>query len=182
MQYTWGLILYYGVSLAGYWAYGSQVSVYLPEQLSGPKWVKVLINAAVFLQNIISQHMFLQPVHEALDTKFLDLNESTYSKENLKRRLLLRILLFSGNTLVAAAIPFMGDFVNLLGSFTLVPLTFIFPSMIFLKVKWKTAKPQKKAWHWLIIFVFFIIGVLTTISAVRSVVKHIQQYHFFADA
>jgi proton-coupled amino acid transporter len=28
----------------------------------------------------------------------------------------------------------MGDFVNLLGSFSLVPLTFMFPSMLFLKV------------------------------------------------
>lgn len=84
--------------------------------------------------------MFFQPVHEALDTKFLKVNEGIYSRENLKRRFFLRALLFIGNTIVTAAIPFMGDFINLLGSFTLVTLTFIFPSMIFIKVIFISAK------------------------------------------
>lgn len=57
LQYTVGLIVYYGVTVAGYWAYGSDVSEYLPEELSGPKWVKVFINSSVFLQSVISQHV-----------------------------------------------------------------------------------------------------------------------------
>jgi hypothetical protein len=59
VQYTVGLILYYGVSIVGYWAYGSTVSVYLPEELSGPKWAKVVINSGVILQSIVSQHVRL---------------------------------------------------------------------------------------------------------------------------
>jgi hypothetical protein len=78
--------------------------------------------------------MFVAPIHETLDTKFLRLDESINSKENIKRRFLLRALLFTFNTFVTAAFPFMGDFVNLLGSFTLIPITFVFPSLIFLKV------------------------------------------------
>ena len=78
--------------------------------------------------------IFVQPVHEALDTKFLRLGKSTYSCANTKWRFVLLDLVFTGNTLVTAALPFMGDFINLIGSFTLLPLTFIFPSMIFLKV------------------------------------------------
>ncbi|GAB4852589.1 hypothetical protein Ancab_016803 [Ancistrocladus abbreviatus] len=57
LQYTVGLILYYGVSIMGYWAYGSNVSDYLPTQLSGPKWAKVYINFLVFLVNTVSQHV-----------------------------------------------------------------------------------------------------------------------------
>lgn len=57
LQYTIGLAFYYGVSIVGYWAYGSSVSVYLPNELSRPKWAKVLANATVFLQTIISQHV-----------------------------------------------------------------------------------------------------------------------------
>lgn len=83
--------------------------------------------------------MFIAPVHEALDTKFLKLDESLHSRENIKRLLCVRASLFTGNTLVTAAFPFMGDFVNLFGSFTLIPLTFVFPSMIFIKVKLKTS-------------------------------------------
>lgn len=79
--------------------------------------------------------MFVAPIHEALDTKFLNHNESMHSRDNIKILCCLRAGLFTVNTVVTAALPFMGDFVNLLGSFTLVPLTFVFPSMIFIKVK-----------------------------------------------
>ncbi|XP_074265785.1 proline transporter 2-like [Silene latifolia] len=181
VQYTAGLMVYYGVSILGYWAYGSAVSDYLPTVLSGPKWAKVLINLIVFLQNIISQHVFLQPVHEALDTKFLKHDEGIYSKGNLKGRLLLRLLLFTGCTLVAAALPFIGYFINLLGSFTLVWLTFILPSMIFIKVKGKTARVEQKAWHWTIIFVSSLLAVATTVSAFRLIVLNIKNYNFFAN-
>lgn len=78
--------------------------------------------------------MFVTPIHEALDTKYLDIDKGMREKQNMKRLFFLRILFFSGNTLVTAAFPFMGDFVNFLGSFSLIPLTFVFPSMIFLKV------------------------------------------------
>lgn len=181
VQYTAGLMVYYGVSIVGYWAYGSEVSDYLPKDLSGPKWARVLINLAVFLQNVISQHMFIQPVHEALDTKFLKLDGGIYSSENLKRRFFLRALVFTGNTVVTAAMPFMGDFINLLGSFILTTLTFVFPSMIFIKVKGKTAMGVQKAWHWTIISVSSLLTVATTISAARLIFTSIRDYHLFAD-
>lgn len=57
MQFTIGLVIYYGISIAGYWAYGSAVSEYLPYQLSGPKWANILINLTAFLQSIVSQHV-----------------------------------------------------------------------------------------------------------------------------
>ena len=74
------------------------------------------------------------PIHEALDTSFLQLDKSLKSLENLKRRFYLRFLLFAGNTFVTAAIPFMGDFVNLFGALALIPLTLVFPSLVFINV------------------------------------------------
>lgn len=56
VQFSGGILFYYAVPMMGYWAYGSKVSENLPNELSGPKWAKVLINAAVFLQSIVS-HM-----------------------------------------------------------------------------------------------------------------------------
>ena len=79
--------------------------------------------------------MFIAPIHEALDTKFLRLEEKPFSKENVIRRFFLRALVFGVNTFIIALFPFMGDFVHLFGSFTLFPLTFVFPSMVFIKVK-----------------------------------------------
>ncbi|CAK7336574.1 unnamed protein product [Dovyalis caffra] len=57
VQFTVGLMFYYGVSIVGYWAYGSSVSSYLPNELSCPKWVKILINTLVLLQSVISQNV-----------------------------------------------------------------------------------------------------------------------------
>ncbi|KAM7475462.1 hypothetical protein LguiB_022705 [Lonicera macranthoides] len=181
LQYSVGLAIYYGVSIVGYWAYGSAVSDYLPKELSGPKWVKVLINSAAFVQSIISQHMFVAPIHEALDTKFLNLDKGMHSRANIKCLIFLRAFVFTANTLVTAAFPFMGDFVNLFGSFTLIPLTFIFPSMIFIKVKGRTARLEKMMWHWTNIVLFSVLAVATTISAVRLIVNNVRDYHFFAD-
>ncbi|KAK9072380.1 hypothetical protein SSX86_008814 [Deinandra increscens subsp. villosa] len=182
IQYSVGLFSYYGVSIVGYWAYGSAVSTYLPENLSGPKWANVTINAISFVQSIISQHMFIAPIHETLDTQFLRLDKSIHSRENIKNLLLVRAAVFAGNTLVTSAFPFMGDFVNLLGSFSLIPLTFIFPSMIYIKVKRKSSRLEKKVWHGGIIVLFSLLTIATTISAIRLIVNNIREYHFFADA
>ncbi|XP_020260289.1 proline transporter 2-like [Asparagus officinalis] len=181
LQFTLGLAIYYGVSIVGYWAYGSSVSDYLPKELSGPKWAKVLINSTAFLQSIVSQHMFIAPIHEALDTKFLSLEESMFSRENLIRRFLLRALVFGINTFVAALFPFMGDFVNLFGSFALFPLTFVFPSMIFVKVKGKSARRAEKAWHCAIIVISSLLSVVTTAAAIRLIISNARKYRFFAD-
>lgn len=181
MQFTIGLVIYYGISIAGYWAYGSAVSEYLPYQLSGPKWANILINLTAFLQSIVSQHMFCAPIHEALDTKFQKLDEGMFSRTNFQLRFLLRALLFGLNTFVTALFPFMGDFVNLFGSFTLFPLTFVFPSMVFLKVRGKSAKREEKAWHWANIVLFLLLSIVTTAAAVRLIVHNVRVYHFFAD-
>ncbi|KAF7848978.1 hypothetical protein BT93_L1377 [Corymbia citriodora subsp. variegata] len=181
LQFTVGLVVYYGVTLAGYWAYGSGVAEYLPKELSGPKWVKVFVNSSIFLQSIISQHIFVVPVHETLDTKYLKLEESMNSATNLKRRLLLRVTFFAINTFLTAAFPFMGDFVIFFGSFTLIPLTFVFPSLIFLKVKGKTARMEKKAWHCFNVVAFSLLAVATTISAVRLIIHNTRMYSFFTD-
>ncbi|GAU48840.1 hypothetical protein TSUD_186150 [Trifolium subterraneum] len=180
-QYSVGVLFYYGVTLVGYWAYGSAVSSYIPENLSGPRWINVLVNVIVFLQSIVSQHMFVAPIHEALDTRFLEIGKGMHSGENLKRLFLVRVCFYTGNTFIAAAFPFMGDFVNLLGSFSLVPLTFMFPSMLFLKLKGKTARTEKKLWHWINIVFAFLLTIATTISALRFIVENIQKYRFFAD-
>jgi hypothetical protein len=78
--------------------------------------------------------MFAAPIHEAMDTRLQRLDEGMFSRHNMARRLVARGLLFSVNVFVTALFPFMGDFVNLFGSFALFPLTFIFPSMMVLKV------------------------------------------------
>ncbi|KAH7549801.1 hypothetical protein JRO89_XS13G0084100 [Xanthoceras sorbifolium] len=187
VQFTVGLLFYYGVTIVGYWAYGSSVSVYLPQLLETASLIEVFINSAVFLQAIVSQHMFLSPIHETLDTNFLKLEEIMFSRENIKRRFRLRTVhCFHSECIrtMPAAFPFLEDFVRLIGSFSLIPPTFLFPSMVLIKVtvKTKSATMEKAAWHWFNIVLFSFITVAATVTAVRLVIKDIQGYSFFADA
>jgi hypothetical protein len=78
--------------------------------------------------------LFTVPIHEAMDTRLQRLDEGMFSRYNLTRRVCARGLVFGFNVFVTALFPFMGDFVNLVGSLALVPLTFTFPSMAVLKV------------------------------------------------
>ena len=69
--------------------------------------------------NFIWIKMFIAPIHETLDTKFLRLDKSIHSSENLRNLHILASRLFSGNTLVTTTFPFMGDIVNLSDHFHL---------------------------------------------------------------
>lgn len=180
-QFSIGLLIYYGVTIIGYWAYGSSVSGYLLSDVSGPKWEKVLANAAMFLQSIISQHMFCSVVHESLDTRFSYQDESEFSRRNILIRFILRSLFFTVNTFTAALLPFLGDFVNLIGSLSLIPLTFIFPSLIYLKVKGQKVSGAEKIWHWLSVIIFSLLTVATTVSSFHSIVDNARTYHVFAN-
>jgi len=181
LQYTAGAAAYYGVSVAGYWAYGSSVSEYLPNELGGPRWAAVLINATAFLQSVVSQHLFAVPIHEAMDTRLQRLEEGMFSRYNLTRRFFARGLIFGFNIFVTALFPFMGDFVNLFGSFALVPLTFMFPSMVVLKIKGKSGGRWSRLWHWGVIVFSSVLCIATTAAAVRLIFNNARIYHFFAD-
>ncbi|CAM0884247.1 unnamed protein product [Alopecurus aequalis] len=181
LQYTVGAAAYYGISVAGYWAYGAAASEYLPNQLGGPRWASVLINATAFLQSIVSQHLFTVPIHEAMDTRLQRLDEGMFSRHNMARRLVARAVLFGVNVFVTALFPFMGDFVNLFGSFALFPLTFMFPSMIVLKIKGECDGRWHRLWHWAIIVVSSLLAVATSAAAVRLIAHNASVYRFFAD-
>ena len=88
--------------------------------------------------------LFTVPIHEGMDTGLQRLEEGMFSRYNMTRRLFARGLLFGVNVFVTALFPFMGDFVNLFGSFALFPLTFMFPSMIVLKVSKFLLQPAQQ--------------------------------------
>jgi len=50
-----------------------------------------------------------------------------------------------------------------------------------MKIKGKTARTEKKVWHWINIVVSFLLTIATTISALRFIINNVQKYQFFAD-
>lgn len=88
-------------------------------------------------------------------------------------------------TLVAAAMPFFGDFVSICGAIGFTPLDFVLPALAFLK-SGKTQRSQRV--HLLVKVVnlalatwFSIVAVLGCVGAVRSIVLDVKTYKFFHD-
>lgn len=158
LQFLMGSVSVYAVIFVGYWAYGSSTSSYLLNNVNGPNWVKTLANASAFLQTVISLHIFASPTYEYLDTKFGRMNESIYSAHNWIVRLVTRGAYLIITTMAAAMFPFMGDFVSLTSAVSVVPLTFVLPNHMYIKVKGKDLNALHKSWHWLNVWFFFFVG------------------------
>eukprot|EP00253_Pinus_taeda_P019559 PITA_19559 len=181
LSFTMGVAPIYIVAIVGYWAYGSSTSSYLLNNVHGPKWVKIIANVAVFLQSMITLHIFASPMYECLDTKFGRSNESRYSIHNWIVKLVARGTYLGGSTFVAALLPFLGDFVTLTGAVGLIPLTFVWANHMYIKVKGKDLNALQKSWHWANVLFFSLLVVAATVAALRFIIIDSNTYHVFAD-
>eukprot|EP00253_Pinus_taeda_P013920 PITA_13920 len=181
LQFTAGIVPFYAVTFIGYWAYGSSTSSYLLNNVHGPKWIKILANAAAFFQTVISLHIYGSPMYEFLDTKFGRSNESVYSAGNWIVRVLARGTYLTVTTLVGALFPFVGDFMNITGAVSVIPLTFVLANHMYIKVKGKDLSSLGKTWHWANVWFFAFLSVIATVAAFRFMVIDSRAYHVFAD-
>ena len=88
-------------------------------------------------------------------------------------------------TLIAAAMPFFGDFVSICGAIGFTPLDFIFPALAYLKAG-KTPRNTTVAHSLMFLNIgiaawFSVVAVLGCIGAVRFIVEDIKTYDFFHD-
>ncbi|KAK8955921.1 putative proline transporter 2 [Platanthera guangdongensis] len=179
-QFTVGGLPLYAVTFLGYWAYGSSTSSYLLNSVQGPVWVKVVANVASFLQTVIALHIFASPMYEYLDTKH-GRGGSPYELHNVLFRIFVRGGYLTVNTLVAALLPFLGDFMSLTGALSTFPLTFVLANHMYLMVKNRKLSMPRKAWHWLNVVGFSLLAILAAIAAIRLISVDSKTYHLFAD-
>ncbi|PWA65115.1 proline transporter 2 [Artemisia annua] len=179
-QFSVGVLPLYAVVFVGYWAYGNGASYYLLNSVSGPVWLKTFANICAFLQSVIALHIFASPMYEYMDTKY-GIQESISVIKNLSFRFLVRGGYIAMTTFVAAALPFLGDFMSLTGAISTFPLTFILANHMYLVAKKKKLTSLQKAWHWLNVCFFTIMAVAAAIAALRLIAVHSKTYLIFAD-
>uniref|UniRef100_A0A2N9IT78 Amino acid transporter transmembrane domain-containing protein n=1 Tax=Fagus sylvatica TaxID=28930 RepID=A0A2N9IT78_FAGSY len=179
-QFTAGVLPMYAVTFVGYWAYGSSTSSYLLNNVTGAVWVKAFANIAAFLQTVIALHIFASPMYEYLDTKF-GIKGSALSPRNLSFRITVRGGYLAINTLVAALLPFLGDFMSLTGAISTFPLTFILANHMYLVAKKNKLTSLQKLWHWLNVCFFGCVSIAAAIAALRLIAVDSKAYHVFAD-
>jgi len=179
-QFTAGVLPLYAIAFMGYWAYGSDVSGYLLNSVSGPVWVKTIANIASFLQSVIALHIFASPMYEYLDTKF-GIKGSALAIRNLSFRITVRGGYIAITTLVSALLPFLSDFMSLTGAISTFPLTFILANHMYVVARRNKLSSSQKFWHWLNVCFFSCMAVAAAVSAVRLIIVDSKNYSVFAD-
>lgn len=180
-QFTVGLLPLYAVTFIGYWAYGNSTSSYLLNSVHGPIWVKAVANLSAFLQTVIALHIFASPMYEYLDTRFGSGRGGPFAVQNVLFRVGVRGGYLTVNTLVAAMLPFLGDFMSLTGALSTFPLTFVLANHMYLVVKGRQLSSLQKSWHWLNVVGFTVLAVAAAVAALRLIVVDSSTYHLFAD-
>ncbi|OIW14203.1 hypothetical protein TanjilG_21343 [Lupinus angustifolius] len=179
-QFTIGLLPFFLIIFAGYWAYGSSTGTYLLNNVTGPVWVKSLGHISAFLQAVIALHIFASPMYEFWDTKF-GIKGSALNIKNLSFRFMVRGGYLIFNTFVAALLPFLGDFMSLTGAISTFPLTFILANHMYLVAMGDKLASSQKLWHWFNIVLFSMASLAATIAAIRLIVVDSKTYHVFAN-
>ncbi|XP_019245295.1 PREDICTED: proline transporter 1-like isoform X2 [Nicotiana attenuata] len=179
-QFTLGIVPMHAVTYIGYWAYGSNASSYLLNNVSGPVWLKGIANIAAFLQAIIALHIFASPTYEFLDTRY-GTKGSGLAIKNLGYRIVVRGGYIAITTFLSALLPFLGDFMSLTGAISVFPLTFILPNHMYLVARRKKLSVLQKSWHWLNICFFSCIAVAAFVAALKLITVDSKTYHVFAD-
>lgn len=180
-QFTAGCVPLYAIIVIGYWAYGNQTTTYLLNNVHGPVWIKAVANLSAFLQTVIALHIFASPMYEYLDTRFGSKVGGPFAMHNVIFRVGVRGGYLAVNTLMAAMLPFLGDFMSLTGALSTFPLTFVLANHMYLVSNRQRLSSLQKSWHWLNIVFFTILSITAAIAALRLIARDSKEYHIFAD-
>ncbi|KAE8689604.1 Proline transporter 1 [Hibiscus syriacus] len=179
-QFTVGSVPMFAVTFIGYWAYGSSAPAYLLSSVSGPVWLKAFANISAFLQSVISLHIFASPAYEYMDTKF-GVSGGVFEIKSLSFRTAARGGYLAISSLVAALLPFLGDFQSLTGALSTFPLTFILANHMYLVANKDTVSSLQQLWHKLNVVFFSLMSVAATVAAVRLIIGDSSKFSVFAD-
>ncbi|KAA8543325.1 hypothetical protein F0562_021180 [Nyssa sinensis] len=180
------VLTYWQLAFCGYWAFGSEVQPYIVASLTIPEWTTVMANLFAVIQISGCFQIYCRPTYAYFEERML--SRKTNSQCHLRNR--LSRLIFTSIymvliTLVAAAMPFFGDFVSICGAIGFTPLDFVFPVLAYIKAG-KT--PRNTSIRYAVLFInlaiatwFSVVAVLGCIGAVRFIVEDIKTYRFFHD-
>lgn len=171
---------YFTVAISGYWAFGQTVLPYLLNNLTTPTWPVTIANIAAIIQITGCYQVYCRPTYEYFEMKFCDVRQSRLSKRNLFARFCITLVYNVIITFLAALIPFFGDFVALVGAIGFIPMDFLLPIIMWLKVR----RPHRW-WAWtanITIIVFYsIVAVCACVGAIRQIHIDVGTYKVFAD-
>ncbi|KAK1272069.1 GABA transporter 1 [Acorus gramineus] len=175
--------------IIGYWAFGSGVQPYILSSLTVPEWTIVMANifAVVQISGCFQVYLIIycRPTYAHFENLMLKSTKKQLTVQNCLRRLFFTSSYMVVITLVAAVMPFFGDFVSICGAIGFTPLDFVFPALAFLKAgklsKTRGLRISVQILNLVIAGWFSIVAMLGCIGAVRFIIVDIKTYKFFHD-
>eukprot|EP00256_Glycine_max_P066685 XP_025981280.1 GABA transporter 1-like [Glycine max] len=169
-------------SIFGFWGYWSIAFFQQVASLGN--------NIAIQIAAGSSLKIYCRPTYACFEeTRGSKSNKSTshfpFPLRNRPAQLIFTSIFMVLVTLIAAAMPFFGDFVSICGAIGFTPLDFVFPVLAYLKAG-RTANNSKlgllmRPLNILIATWFSIVAILGCIGAVRFIMADIKNYNFFHD-
>jgi len=183
-----GASLAYGVIAVSYWVvaflgfavFGNGVNAYLVNSFTGPTWAITLANIFAIIQVLGCFQIYCRPTYFYFELKLMNPKQGPFSLRNALSRLGVTTVYTVIVTLIAAAVPFFGDFVALCGAIGFTPLDFIIPIIAYLKVR-----NPKNRFLWVvyvtIIVLYTIVAILGSIGAIQFINRDTARYKFFGN-
>lgn len=181
--YTIILLSYWQLAFLGYWAFGSGVQPFIVASLKTPEWPSVMANLFAVIQISGCFQIYCRPTYAYFEEKMAsDEQTGRFLLRNHLLRLVFTSLYMGLITLVAAAMPFFGDFVSICGAIGFTPLDFVFPVLAHLKA----GRMPKHSSPIVILNVviatwFSAVAVMGCIGAVKFIIDDVKTYEFFYD-
>ncbi|XP_023762483.1 GABA transporter 1 [Lactuca sativa] len=186
--YTIIVLSYWQLAFFGYWAFGSEVEPFIVASLKTPEWTTVMANLFAVIQICGCFQIYCRPTYAFFEEKMKKASseQSGGTRVPLKKHVIMRLVCTSFYmaviTLVAAAMPFFGDFVSICGAIGFTPLDFVFPVLAHLKAG-KLPKNSTPIFFFNILIAtwFSAVAVMGCIGAVKFIIDDINTYSFFHD-
>ncbi|WCJ21642.1 Transmembrane amino acid transporter family protein [Euphorbia peplus] len=180
------MVTYWQLAFCGYWAFGSEVQPYIVASLGTPEWTVVMANLFAVIQISGCYQIYCRPTYAYFEDKLPQRKTTTgIQVKNCLVRLAFTAVYIIVITLIAAAMPFFGDFVSICGAIGFTPLDFVFPAIAYLK-SGKLPENRKfrvalQLLNLAIAIWFSVVAILGCIGAVRFIIDDIRTYKFFHD-
>nr|GMD25097.1 GABA transporter 1-like [Ipomoea batatas] len=176
------VLSYWQLAFFGYWAFGSEVQPYIVASLTSPKWTTLMANIFAVIQISGCFQIYCRPTFAYFEEK----SNGGSSVHKYMIRLAFTSVYMGLITLVAAAMPFFGDFVSICGAVGFTPLDFVFPVLAHLKAgRWSRRNSKLRlpviVINAAIAICFSVVAVLGCIGAIRFIILDTKTYSFFHD-
>lgn len=167
------------LAITGYWAFGNLVAPFIVQSFTTPTWGSTIANAFLIIQVVGCYQIYCRPTYEFVEVRFMDMNKPPMALRNVISRLIITTIYISLVTLIAAMIPFFGNFAALVGAIGFTPLDFILPALLYLTAK------RPRAWVWVlnitITVVYTCVAVVGAVGAFKLIIEQADTYSVFAN-